>query len=107
MGKALQKYAQANNGQLPTDILQLKPYFDFQVDDAALARYQVIRKGSVIDLQPEEMIVAEKAVVDDEYDNLFEIGLNSFKSQGVGTHTGNTHYGRWSFVVPPTQTVGK
>ena len=42
MGKALQAYAQANGGQLPTDASQLKPYFELPVDDAALARYQMI-----------------------------------------------------------------
>ena len=66
------------------------------MDDATLARYQVIRTGNVSDLQPDEMIVAEKAAVDDEHDNLFEIGLNSQRSHGVGKNTGNTGSGRWT-----------
>jgi len=73
---------------LPTDVSQLKPYFEFPVDDATLARYQMIRTGTVGDLQPDEMIVAEKAAVDDEYDELFQIGLLGRRSQGVGKKTG-------------------
>ena len=107
MGKALHKFVQANNGRLPTDILQLKPYFESLVDDATLARYQVIRTGNVSDLQPDEMIVAEKAAVDDEHDNLFEIGLNSRRSHGVGKNAGNSSSGRWTIDPPQTQTVGK
>ena len=77
------------------------------MDDATLARYQVIRTGDVRDLQPDEMIMAEKAPVDDEHDNLFEIGLNSQRSHGVGKNTGNTGSGRWTTNPPQTQTVGK
>ena len=93
MGKALQKYVQANNGQLPTDVSQLKPYFESPVDDATLARYKMIRTGTAQDLQPDEMIVAEKAAVDDEYDALFLIGLNSRRSQGVGKKAGENGWG--------------
>jgi RNA polymerase sigma factor (sigma-70 family) len=95
MGQALQKYVQANNGQLPTDVSQLKPYFKAPVDDATLARYQMIRTGNAGGLQPDEMIVAEKAAVDDEYDILFQIGLYGQRSQGVGKEAGQS--GRASF----------
>ena len=84
MGKALQAYVQANEGQLPTDVSQLKPYFELAVDDATLGRYQMIGTGNAGDLQPNQLIVAEKAAVDAEHDYLFEIGLNSRRSQGVG-----------------------
>jgi len=107
MGKALQKYVQANNGQLPTDILQLKPAFESPVDNVTLGRYQVIRTGNIGDLQPDEKIVAEKAAVDEEHDNLFQIGLDSRSSQGVGRNRGNTGSGRWTTNPPQTQTVGK
>ena len=95
MGKALQKYVQANNGQLPTDVSQLTPYFESPVDDATLARYQMIRTGAVGDLQPDEMIVAEKAAVDDEYDELFQIGLYGQRFQGVGKKTGENGASSW------------
>jgi hypothetical protein len=84
LGQALQAFAQANNGQLPADASQLKPYFKSPVDDATLARYQMIGTGNVRDLQPLQMVIAEKAVVDDHYDSLFQIGLDGRKSQSFG-----------------------
>ena len=93
MWQALRKYVQSNNGQLPTDVSQLKPYFESPVDDATLARYKMIRTGTVGD--PDEMIVAEKAAVDDEYDALYQIGLNSRRSQGIGKKTGENGSGTW------------
>jgi hypothetical protein len=89
MGQALQAYAQANGGQLPTDTSQLKPYFELPVEDGVLARYQVIGTGNIRDLQPGQLIVAEKSAVDDEYDSISQIGLNIQKSLGVG-QMGNT-----------------
>jgi RNA polymerase sigma factor (sigma-70 family) len=107
MGKALRDYTQANNGQLPTDLSQLKPYFDSRVDDATLQRYQVLKTGNVSDLQPNDMVLAEKAPVDDQYDNLFQIGLNSRNSQGTGKNSGNTGMGTWSSGTSQGQAVGK
>jgi len=78
-----------------------------QIQRLTHERDDAIRTGNVSDLQPDEMIVAEKAAVDDEHDNLFEIGLNSLRSQGVGKNTGNTGSGRWTTNPPQTQTVGK
>lgn len=39
---ALQKYMPANNGQFPTDLTQLKPYFKSPVVDAILQRYEIV-----------------------------------------------------------------
>src|SRR5947209_1488548 len=46
MWQALRKYVQSNNGQLPTDVSQLKPYFEVPVHDTTLARYRMIRTGN-------------------------------------------------------------
>ena len=57
-----------NNGQLPTDLSQLKPYFTSDLDDATLdavlARYKLLHTGTLSDLPPDGWIVAEKAPVD-------------------------------------------
>ena len=95
MWQALRKYVQSNNGQLPTDVSQLKPYFEVPVHDTTLARYKMIRTGNAGDLQPDEMIVAEKAAVDDEYDELFQIGLYGQRFQGVGKKTGENGASSW------------
>jgi RNA polymerase sigma factor (sigma-70 family) len=107
MGKALQQYVQANNGELPSEVSQLKPYFETPVDEALLARYEMIKTGKMADLQPGEMVVGEKAPVDDDYDSLQQIGLNGRKSIGVGKHAGNNSGGSWSFSAPQTPVVGK
>jgi len=48
----------------------------------------MIRTGNAGCLQPDEMIVAEKAAVDDEYDILFQIGLYGSRFLGVGKKGG-------------------
>src|SRR5258708_14074376 len=44
---ALRNYAQASNGQLPTDLSQLKPYFGSAIDDSVLQRYELTQSGMV------------------------------------------------------------
>ncbi len=107
IGKALQKYVQATNGELPTDVSQLKPHFESMVDDATLARYQVMRTGNIGDLEADEMIIAEKAPVDDDYDQLFQIGLNSRRSHGVGKNAGSSGSGYWRPSAPQAPAVAK
>jgi hypothetical protein len=68
LGQALHNYAKANDGQLPTDLAQLKPYFTppvhdanwkpgdpvryqlLTVDDAILQRYQLTQSGKLSDV---------------------------------------------------------
>ena len=103
IAQALRAYIQANAGQLPPDASQLRPYFELPVDDAILARYQMIGTGNAGDLPSGQMIVAEKAAVDDEYDYLFQIGLNSRKS--VGNLTSEVVV--WSPLSQPAPAAGK
>jgi RNA polymerase sigma factor (sigma-70 family) len=103
MGRALQKYAQTNSDQLPTDVTQLKPYFEPAVEDAVLQRYQMLKSGSVKDLPPNELVVGEKAPVDEQYDSLFQIGLNGNKSQGIGALSGRSTGGTWG--APDSNTT--
>jgi RNA polymerase sigma factor (sigma-70 family) len=44
---ALGSYAQANNGQLPADFSQLKPYFASSVDESVLQGYEFTQPGTV------------------------------------------------------------
>jgi hypothetical protein len=44
---ALGSYAQANNGQLPTDMSQLQPYFASSLDDSVAQRYEITQPGTV------------------------------------------------------------
>jgi hypothetical protein len=71
------------------------------VVDAILQRYQMLKTGNVSDLQPSDMLVAEKAPVDDKYDVLFEIGLAGAKSHGIGERSGESGMSTWAPWQPP------
>jgi len=95
IGRALNRCIAANNGQLPNDILQLKPYFDSPVEDAMLQRYELQHTGKLSDYPESEPLVAEKAPVDDEYDFLWTITAYGARGQGVGKLTGGGSGMKW------------
>ncbi len=110
ISQALAKYVQANNGELPTSASQVAPYFVWvnipppnpgpSVVDAILQRYQMLKTGNVSDLQPNDMLLTEKAPVDDQYDVIFEIGLAGSKWHGIGQRTGPTGSSTWPLWQP-------
>ncbi len=78
---AIKEYLAANGGILPSDLYQLKPYFDVPVTDAMLQRYELIQTGTP---DPSAPLVKEIALpVDDEYDSYHEISLNGASGSGV------------------------
>ena len=96
MRDAIQKYAAAANGGdlpgnpaqlaqainanaalLPSDLAQLKPYFDVPVADATLERYQFLPPGKVHDNLSDILVKEIAPPVDPEYDTHHEMGLNS------------------------------
>jgi RNA polymerase sigma factor (sigma-70 family) len=96
MGGALNAFTRANNGQLPTDLSQLKPYYkadpghtaalDDATIDAIFARYTLLRAGNLSDLPADAWIIVEKASVDKEYDSRakFGNGRSSVIATGIG-----------------------
>ena len=83
---ALRSYTDANQGQLPGDLSQLKPYFDAPVDDNMLARYSLLQTGKLADIPHEEYLVAETApMVDYEHDSRYRFSLN-----GTSSHSGGS-----------------
>jgi hypothetical protein len=79
--KALIQYAQTDAGQFPSDLSQLKSYFESPVDDAILARWEIVPSDKVdqrLSLE-EERQITEKSLVDAEYDNHWVIGLTGFR----------------------------
>jgi RNA polymerase sigma factor (sigma-70 family) len=105
MGRSLYAFIQANNGQLPTDMSQLKPYFvppvtnsssfhwrgvqtpeDDALVDSILARYKLLHSGNVIDYPSGTWFIAEKAPVDNEYDTRMKSapGTSTIISTGPG-----------------------
>jgi len=72
---ALSQYMHANNGQFPTDLAQLQPYFTSPVDDAILQRWEITSPKTVPSLGiGEDGIITQKAPVDDVFDSRFGVG---------------------------------
>jgi len=105
MGWALSGFIRAHNGQLPTDLSQLKPYFKTPADDgstshwqgvdpdrddaildAVLSRYTLLHTGNISELDPKAWLVVEKAPVDKDYDSRgkFGNGFSTSISTGLG-----------------------
>ncbi len=86
LAQALRSYTESNGGQLPIALSQLKPYFDSPVDDVILERYQLLHTGNLSEVPSEDMLVREKAPVDEQMDTLYSIALNRYSVKPV---TGN------------------
>ena len=71
----------SNSALLPTDLAQLKPYFDSPLDEAILQRYQFLPPAKQHDNLSDIWVKESAPPVDQEYDTRHEIGLNS---GGVG-----------------------
>src|SRR6266496_4407894 len=79
--KALAKYMQSNNQQFPTDLGQLQPYFDSPVEDAILQRWQIASAATLKNLgMGGDVIITQKAPVDDVFDTRYGIGPNGYGS---------------------------
>ena len=77
--KALTGYMQSSNGQLPTDLAQLQPYFDSPLDDAILQRWEIAPADVIQSLKMGgDVVITQKAPVDEVFDTRFGIGPNGF-----------------------------
>lgn len=80
---ALDQYAQANNGQFPTSISQLQPFFNPPVDDSVLQRWEVAPQSTVRSVGVGDSLITQVGPVDPNYDGRYAIGPN-----GYGTTSG-------------------
>jgi len=72
--KALRGFDRSNNGQFPTDLTQLQPYFDSPMDPAILGRWEIVPGKTVPSVGVGEVIITQKAPVDDVFDTRLVIG---------------------------------
>jgi RNA polymerase sigma factor (sigma-70 family) len=80
---ALRKYLAANNNQFPTEVSQLRTYFESPVDDACLQRYAIIPVGMLKSVTLDDgskWVITQKSPVDEEYDNRLAIGTKGIAS---------------------------
>jgi hypothetical protein len=55
----------------------------------------MLKTGTVSDLQPGDMLLSEKAPVDDKFDYIYEIGLTGFKMHAIGDSNPTGGTGTW------------
>jgi hypothetical protein len=79
---ALQQYARDHNGQPPSQLSELRPYFTTSVDEAVLRRWEIVPANQLADymarqaLSPgEDRLVALKAPINPELDMPTVCGL--------------------------------
>ena len=81
MQKALGSYLKQNGDQFPSDLSQLKPFFDTAPDDAALQRYAIVPASSIPNMKMGgDWLITVKSPVDEEFDSQWALG-----PQGFGT----------------------
>ncbi len=79
--QGLKAYMDANNKQLPSDVTQLQPYLDPPLDDSILQRWMVAPASTIRSLgMGGDVIITQKAPVDDVFDACFGIGPNGYGS---------------------------
>ena len=75
MQKALRGFGRSNNGQFPTDLAQLQPYFDSPVDAAILDRWQIAPGDTVPSVGVGDIIVTQKGPpIDEVFDARLVLG---------------------------------
>jgi hypothetical protein len=92
-GKAVAKFKKSTGGNLPTDINQLKPYFDVPVSDAMLQRYQIGAGDSPIALSLKsapkdkyDIVLTERAPVDRRFDSRYSLFIGG-GIENISMHT--------------------
>src|SRR5262249_15246813 len=90
---ALKKFAEANDGMLPTDLTQLQPYLKQPIDAAMLQRYKLTQAGRLNDVPRDAAGGEEVAVpVDGECGTDFRFhrsGMSSTSYSRIGTEIQN------------------
>ena len=66
--KAVKAYQDAGKGKFPADFSELQPYLDPPLDSAVLDRWQITAGSTVPSVRVGEVIITQKAPVDDVFD---------------------------------------
>ena len=79
LAAALRQYAKGNDGQFPTELSQLKPFFNPPMDDEVVGRYTILPASTLTsELRPSgDWVITEKTPVNEADDIRYAIGLGS------------------------------
>jgi RNA polymerase sigma factor (sigma-70 family) len=85
LNNALQEFGKANNGQFPTDVSQLTPYFKSPVDTSILQRWTILPASNLPSVMRvnEDWVLTQKAPVNAGLDQRIVIGMRE-KHLGSG-----------------------
>lgn len=86
LGGALRNWLLANNGELPNDLADLKPYLppEADIDEVAFQRYRLLRTGNIRDYARTEPLIAENEPIQNGPDDaVFRIGALGFNYKAV------------------------
>ena len=77
LAPALRQYAENNNGQFPSDLSQLAPYFKSPVDEAVLQDWAIVPTSSLPSewQVPEEKVITQNTAASSELEHRVVIGL--------------------------------
>jgi hypothetical protein len=76
--QALKAYGAANEGQFPTDLSQLVPFFLSPIDDAILDRYHIVSAKTLPKFLAEgggDWVITQKAPINPKFDSRLAISL--------------------------------
>jgi hypothetical protein len=91
--KALKGFAQEHDSRFPTDVSQLKGYYEMPIDDAILQRWEVVPAKSLIKSLAEgggDWVITQKTPVNKKFDSRRGISLTDCR--------GTLQEGRWETV---------
>lgn len=78
MHEALQKYIKDKNGQFPTDLAELQPYFESPLDAAILNRWEIVPQSTLPNQSMGgDWVITEKSPID-SFDNRWAIGPSGY-----------------------------
>ena len=90
---ALQKYANDNNGQFPSDVMQLAPLLEAPADASMLQRYAIHPASDHPNVQVGgDFVVSQKELVDTDYDQRWVIGANGYGSSDAARDSKNESF---------------